>query len=440
MAEGEAPRDKTSAVKSTQTARKVRKVVKTMYTEAQEAKAAGKPVAYGMMGSMYDEILIAMDVPVVWTENYAGLCATKQDAGRFLVKAENEGYSNVICGYARTGIGFDAMRRELGGAMPENAPDGGMPVPDMLLGSSCTCDPRFKWYQALGHYMDTPTYCHDVLIPPSTADLKEVAPYYVKYQVEQLQGLIGFLEKQTGRKFDYDKLSHHLALSDKTYETWWEIDRLRRAKPAPMASEDHFAIFIPGVFRLGHQETLDFYQELYAEIKDRVDKGIGVLPGEKYRLLWGGGLPPWHTMWMFNQLQDMGAVFAIENAYFQWEPIEIPVGLENPLEHLAWRTLLMLTLNYDKARTGSGNPTVERLLRMVKEYDIDGMVMHATRSCRAMTVGQIHLSNLVREHIKLPSLLLISDIVDLRDYSEAQWRMQIDSFMETVRTRKSSKG
>ncbi|MEK7847997.1 MAG: hypothetical protein AAB270_03645, partial [Chloroflexota bacterium] len=62
----------------------------------------------------------------------------------------------------------------------------------------------------------------------------------------------------------------------------------------------------------------------------------------------------------------------------------------------------------------------------------DGMVMHATRSCRATTIGQLHLKNLVQRYVKIPGLQLISDIIDLRDYSEAEWKSNIDSFLETV--------
>jgi hypothetical protein len=34
----------------------------------------------------------------------------------------------------------------------------------------------------------------------------------------------------------------------------------------------------------------------------------------KYRLLWGSGLPPWHTMNIFNYFEGLGAVFVGETA------------------------------------------------------------------------------------------------------------------------------
>src|SRR3990170_1618165 len=77
----------TSATKSLECAKKVRPLVKEMYARAHEAKKQGRPVAYCMVMSQYDEILRAMDVTPIWTENHGGLCATKRDADRFLAKA-----------------------------------------------------------------------------------------------------------------------------------------------------------------------------------------------------------------------------------------------------------------------------------------------------------------------------------------------------------------
>ncbi|MDY6843587.1 MAG: 2-hydroxyacyl-CoA dehydratase [Thermodesulfobacteriota bacterium] len=192
-------KEKTTAVKATTASKRVRPFVKDIYARALEAKEQGKPIAYCMVASQYEEILQAMDIVSIWTENYGGLCAAKRDAERFLVKAEADGFSNNICGYVRNGLGFEALRQELG-EMPPDAPDGGMAKPTMLLGSSAVCDPRYKWYQALGRYLDAPVYAHDIVHPPIDADLKEVKPYYIKYQTEQFRGLVDFLVTRTGSR------------------------------------------------------------------------------------------------------------------------------------------------------------------------------------------------------------------------------------------------
>ncbi|MFZ0928677.1 MAG: 2-hydroxyacyl-CoA dehydratase family protein [Syntrophobacteraceae bacterium] len=425
---------KTTAVKGTETARKVRGLVKNIYQAAHEAKEQGKKVAYFMVSSQYDEIVRAMDIVPLPTENYAGLCAAKRDMDRFLLKAEEDGYSQVLCSYARIGLGFDSMRQDLGG-IPENAPDGGMPKPDMMLGSSAVCDPRFKWYQAAGRYLQVPTYSIDVVGPPPEADLVKVRDYYIRYQKEQLDGLIAFLEEQTGHKMDKERLWETIRLSDKAWQLWYDIDRLRVAIPGPMPTQDHFSIMVAGHFYSGTQTAVDFYQALYDEVKYKVENKIGVVADEKYRLLYGGGLPPWHTLWIFNYFESFGSVFVIENVYRGYDPVEVPSHIKDPVEYLAWRAFLRFTQRHDKARANSGNPTVERLLGMIGDYRIDGVVFHACRSCRAMTVGQIHLKTLLGRYTDIPMMQLISDMVDLRDYSEAQWKAQIGAFIESLVSR-----
>lgn len=430
------PQQKTTASKSTETVKKVRALVKAMYRGAAEAKASGKCVVYGMVGSQYDEIIRAMDIVPIWTENYAGLCAAKRDAERFIVNAENEGYSNVICGYVRTGLGFDAMR-SASGAMPENAPDGGMVVPDLMLGSSFTCDPRYKWYQALGRYMNVPTYNFDVVTPPVTANLNEVRDYYIRYQSRQLKGLVEFIEQHTKTKLNTDRLWQAIKLGDETWQAWYEVDRLRRAIPGPMPSEDHYNAMVPAQFYCGTHEALIFYQELLAEVKTRVKSGTGVIPDEKYRLLFGGGLPPWHTMWMFNYFESLGAVFVIENAYRGYDPVEVPRHVKDPIEYIAWRSFLRVTQKFEAAKRRSGSPTVERLLELINDYSIDGVLFHATMSCRATTIGQRHWKNLLQKYVDIPSIQLTSDVVDIRDYSESQWKSEINAFLEIVDARKN---
>jgi len=92
----EVPKVKTSSAKSTQSAGNIRKVVKRMYLQAQQAKEENRKVAYCMVVCNYEEILAAMDIVQVYCENYAGLCAVKRQAEVYMDKARAEGYSDVL--------------------------------------------------------------------------------------------------------------------------------------------------------------------------------------------------------------------------------------------------------------------------------------------------------------------------------------------------------
>ena len=426
---------KTTGEKSTETAKRVRLLVKRLAQKAHEARAKGDPIAYLFVASFYDDILRAMDIVTVGTENYAGVCAAKMDAERFLAKAENEGYPRHLCTYATCGLGFDALRRELG-EMPPNAPDGGMESPTVMLGTGMMiCDPRYKWYQAAQRYTDAPMHVLGLLNPPlyySHADFREVQSYYVKYATEELRGLVDFLERQLGKKMDWDQLSEVVDLSERTTRLWYDAYQLRKAVPCPMPTEDALNTMVPGFFMMGTQEAYDFYRELYDELKYRVDNKIGTIPDEKYRLLWALSLPPWYGLVLFNYFETLGAVFPIEVVYHPPLPFEIPANVTNPLERMAWRFYDNFTHWYDKAQKHTGNPWVEWFLELIQDYKLDGVVFHQAMTCRTIHSGQFHQINVLKKYSDVPVLVLEGDIIDASHYNEAATHAKIDAFIEML--------
>src|SRR3989304_222421 len=118
MAEGEAPKSETAkAVRSTEAAKKINKIMKDFYARAQEASQEGRPVAWCMAG-IPPEILNAMHVESVFPENFGTVSAATQTAVPFIEKAEADAFSVDICSYARIGFGYAARLKELGGEIP----------------------------------------------------------------------------------------------------------------------------------------------------------------------------------------------------------------------------------------------------------------------------------------------------------------------------------
>ena len=453
----ETPREKTTARKALDTTRKVRPMIKEWNRRALEANAKGAPVAYHFIESYSEDILRAMDIMTIGTENYTAICAAKQDAQRFLDRAHAEGYASHLCSYVTCWLGFDAIYKELG-EMPPNAPDGGLARPDLMLGTGMMiCDPRYKGYQASHRYTGAPVHVQGLLIPPHDANLREVEDYYIRYITEELRGLAEFLEEHTGRKLDYDRLSEVTNLIERTFWIWNEAYALRKTVPTPMPTEDAMSTMVPGYFFMGTQQAYDFYQELYNEVKSKVENKIGVIPNEKYRLLWAAGIPPWFALNLFNYFETLGAVFPAEviyyprppvrvegvkhtiNGYFPPRPIEMPKGI-HPLERIARRFFKQWTYRYEKAQKHTSNPDIEMLLEMIEDYKIDGLVFHRAYTCRTMHLGELHQINILKKYIGIPTLVLEGDLVDIRFYDEAANKAKIDAFIETVDTYKKRKG
>ena len=464
MAEAQKKGEKKKRRHATEAAGKIGPMVKASIGGTVKAREEGKSIAYTFIVCSYDEIIRAMDIVPVWTENYAGICGAKRDAERFLERAESLNFSRSLCTYALCGLGFDQWREKLG-EMPPDAPWGGQAKPDFMLSSGqILCDPRNKWYQAVQQYIpDVPIYNVGLPWPLYEDDIEvaEVEGYYVKYIVEELQGLVKFLEKHTGRKMDWDRLSELVDLGERTWNLIWETYELRRAVPTPMGTGDAMNTMVPMVFMLGTQEGYDFFLDLNKELKEKIARKEGVVEDEKYRLLWGGGLPSWFALTDFNYFNSKGAVFPAETTYRMIEPIyhlNIP-DTNDPLKRLAYRWIRYWTYWYDKAKKRPGSePDVERLIQYIEDYKIDGIVMHEAFSCRTFHLGLIWQLNQLRKIYKpipvlvlgkdggktkgkreLPSLILESDIIDMSSYSEVDTRNRIDAFIETLEQSKKNR-
>jgi benzoyl-CoA reductase/2-hydroxyglutaryl-CoA dehydratase subunit BcrC/BadD/HgdB len=70
---------------------------------------------------------------------------------------------------------------------------------------------------------------------------------------------------------------------------------------------------------------------------------------------------------------------------------------------------------------------------MIDKYDVDGVVLHSNRSCKPYSLGQYDIQRIIQEERGIPSLILETDMVDERKFSESQIETRIDAFMETIR-------
>ncbi len=115
--------EKTTALKTTNTARKGAWFAKRKYQKALEGN---NPVAWGMarLGGAH-AILKALDVIPLYPENYATVCAAKQVSVPYLDLSAGEGLCRFLCGYFRTDGGYLAQYLKEGKA-PEEGPWGGI--------------------------------------------------------------------------------------------------------------------------------------------------------------------------------------------------------------------------------------------------------------------------------------------------------------------------
>ncbi|MBI2527614.1 MAG: 2-hydroxyacyl-CoA dehydratase [Candidatus Rokubacteria bacterium] len=427
------------ATKSLDTTRRAKELLRGFYNRA-EGRRPGEALAWCMAG-VSSELLHAFDLPWEWPENFGTLCASRGVATGFCEQAEGDGFSQDLCSYVRNNLGYVSRMAELGRVPPET-PRGGMGTATMLLGSGALCDPRTKWFQSLAsRYLPLPVFHIDPLSPPHDVNVDDprIEAHYKELLRETLHEQVAFLERQTERPLDQERLRAALGHAQEMIALLWEIHDLRRAVPSPMGSEDFFTgCVVPLLFMLGQREAAEYFRALRDEVRDRVSRGIGVIAEERFRLLWMG-IPPWYNLGFFNAVGALGAVFPIETVYFVGAPVEIDLG-GDPVEALVdrtWKRAVWIhrwgaeIIPENLSPSGFSQPGTRLVRQWVRDYRLDGAVMHRTRSCRAVSWGQVHIKNQVAEE-GIPSLIIESDMADPRSWADSIIMGQVRGFLDAI--------
>jgi benzoyl-CoA reductase/2-hydroxyglutaryl-CoA dehydratase subunit BcrC/BadD/HgdB len=407
------------------------------YLKSAEAIKAGKPTVWAMLNFYSgDPILKAMDVEVVYPENYGAVVAATGIAQRYLEQAYADGFPTHLCGYSLAGLGYTSrMMREFKGEVPPEAPLGGMPKPLFLLSSSAICDARYKWFQALGRYMDVPVWPLEAPSPGAKEFFIEGAfEAMVDMGVKHLRDFVTFVERMLGKKMDWARLDETVNLMIEVNRVWYEVNELRKAKPCPMHARDFWSAMSPALFLAGDpQDSLQCFKDMYVEVKDRVNNHIGAILEEKYRLVFAE-LPPWHSLGFFDKLAERGWNFVIES--FGYHP-PIPLDLSDisdPLERIT-RFSLQFFAGYNKeARQQNvlGGSFAYPYLKYAREWKCDGAMLHPLISCRSASTHLPYMANMLMDNLSVPSLTIEGDIVDLRLFNPEDALAKAEPFEETM--------
>jgi bcr-type benzoyl-CoA reductase subunit B len=391
---------------------KMKELMTRYYIGAKMAEGSDKKIAWITSGGPV-EFLIAADIIPIYPENHGAMLGASRMSVELCEVAEGLGYSRDLCSYARG---------DIGSAITKKSPIGGLPRPDFLLACNNICGTVLKWYQALSRlfnvplfFLDTP-FVHHKLVPESLL--------YVRRQFEEL---ITFLESQTHKNFDRDRLTEVVRCSGESAVLWRAVLNQCAHRPSPMSCFDAFINMAPMVTLRGTKEVVEFYREMKNELQERIARGISAVPTEKFRLLWDN-IPIWYKMREHSDLfASYGACLVADTYTNAWvfEGLET----EDPLVGLAQAyTTAYLNISIDLM--------VERVVELLSRFAVDGLVIHSNRSCKPYSLGQYDIQRIVQKRTGIPSVVIEADMTDARIYSDAQVRTRVEAFMETLQNRK----
>jgi benzoyl-CoA reductase/2-hydroxyglutaryl-CoA dehydratase subunit BcrC/BadD/HgdB len=175
----------------------------------------------------------------------------------------------------------------------------------------------------------------------------------------------------------------------------------------------------------GEAVTVDYYETMLAELDERVRRGIGAVRNERLRVLWDN-LPIWFQISRLSKILAQRGVNVVASTYtYAWGELAPLIDESKGFESMA-NVYLHPILNR------SAGHKLRAMQRMVKDFHIDGVILHSDRSCKPYSLGQMDQRERLVAETGVPALLLEADHNDPRSYSDQQGEARLEAFIETM--------
>jgi benzoyl-CoA reductase subunit B len=380
------------------------------------------------------------DVYSITSEPYGATIAfQKEFSDRCLEAAEKAGYARDLCSYMRNYWG-SILLDEYGWVEPgdKRIP---FPKPDFVWQDHICCS-HAKWYQVVSDLESgIPLYCVDV----GVGAYENTTEHGIDYVVGQMQDGIEWLEKTTGRKYDDQKLIEAVYNTCRSESTWAEICALNQAIPAPLEEKTMYSLYVLGTLQKSSKEVADFYDELKAEVEDRVANQIAAVENEQARVM-TDTQPPWGFLSVFRYLAakygcvSVGSLYTFalignwiwDNGRFVPRPTPQSQGVEIKDRDQALRVLVEWELSKPEwQHFYHPKYKSDMMIQIAKDWKLDGVMLHYNRGCEGLSLG-IAENRLAILEAGFPVLIFEGNMGDEREFDEARTMARMDSFMESL--------
>ena len=391
----------------------LRGIVEQHYKNAWEAKKRGEMVGW-CASNFPQEIPETLGVPVVYPENQAAAIAAKGGGLRMCEHAENEGYSNDICAYARINLAFADLK---------DCEELNMPQPDFLLCCNNICNCMIKWYENLAHKLNIPIILIDIPYKNDYETDDDTAEY-IKAQFDEAFRQLSAI---TGKPFSEERFKEVMEISLRSSRAWLKATDFCRYQPSPLNGFDLFNHMAVAVCARGKIEAAEAFEKLAEEYEQAVKDGTSTYKGEqRFRVLFEG-IACWpYLRATFSPLRKNG-VNVVATVYAD----AFGVIYNNTMEMMKAYSYVPNCVSLERA--------VDMRVKVGRRTNIDGAIIHTNRSCKLWSGIMPEIERRLRAELGVPTVTFDGDQADPRNFSEAQYLTRIDGLCEIMQARKEAK-
>jgi benzoyl-CoA reductase/2-hydroxyglutaryl-CoA dehydratase subunit BcrC/BadD/HgdB len=377
------------------------------YTRLMEAETEGNFVAAHTIFFPV-EVLYAMDIVPMHTELTSWMAALFSGSCTELLSSSNEiGLAQEIC----------SPYRVLTGAMATRS----ISRPDIVLWTNLICDNAAKCGELVMHMANCAGYFADC--PFQKTDRENA------YFKEEFENMITFLEKQSGKKLDWNRLSENVSRMDEQIELVREINRLRKNVPCPFPPQDLLKLFTVDCMFAGQPEATEYLLALRDEIQERIKEGKSTSPSERFRVM-NILFPPVLLLPAIERVsQEFGVVPVADPLLCHWG--EGRLDPDKPLDSI----LKKITMNPVMTMYGPlDDSKLNSIVDCAIDYQVDGTIFYAHVGCR-QSAALIKLLKERLNEVDVPVLILDCDIIDVTVTPEQELCRKLEQFYEMLEER-----
>jgi benzoyl-CoA reductase subunit B len=417
-------------------------IVHDYWSDLFNAKNEGRKVVW-YNGTYIPPFFHAHDLAWVHGEAWSAYLAAKHGELPAQRAGEDRGYVRELCSYARTHLGAALLdvraareRLAIDSADARALTMSKLPLPDMIVNAYPYCSSGQQWDEQVYRLLGKKIPIFHLSIPMLWGGRSDAG--YLRgqewsersgYVARQLRALTDFLAEHTGRKYDWDRLREVMSFIKKAAELRLEAMDLCEAKPSPASFFDWIVSIAHVNFLPGTQRIVDYFAAVKAEIEQRVADGMGAVPYEKYRLFFDG-MMNWNKVgWLAEKFAAVDAT-VVAGRYTHmsfWQEPQL-IDLKDPV--------LGMAQNYLICPNNHGAPImIGEIDRLCDKFDLDGIVLHASRTCRGMSNSQFQISASARRRGR-QTMFFEGDVVDESFYKDELLNTRLEAMLEALEARK----
>ncbi len=367
------------------------------FRKVQQAIEEKKPVI-GHTIFIPTELLFAMDIVPMYLEGTGEIMARMLGLDEAFAAAKTAGFATELCSGHRL--------------LNAQVIQGWLPRPAAFIWSNLVCDLTAK----SGDFLATSYRCPGLYLDRPYHDNPESRQYFIN----ELKNMVQFLEGLTGKKMDYDHLSMVLENSRRSVEVFREICELRKSVPSPMRSHYLIEMILAQLILSGTPELVRFYEAVRDEMLEELRKPVQ--RSEKYRLMNFFFYPSY--LWkLLNTLESSYQAHIVAEPHLSvWADADIDP--HKPLESLAAKAFALTD-------TGPLKPFVKQVLKIARDYRVDGALYWAHMGCR-QTCATIKIIKDSLQNEGIPTLVIDCDLADSTCTSEEEIMNKVEQFFELL--------